>query len=98
MKLELNAAMFRKMLGGAAKFLPFLSIVIMTLAIGYSAYNLSQVLSIAPTEQDVTAQRQKLAATKIKFDVKTIDSVSSLVQVEVPIDLTNVGKADPFAP
>lgn len=98
MKIEITPATFKKVLGKALALLPFIATLSVISLIAYGGWTISQTLNIAPSGKDIEVQREKLTSQPIHFDVKTIDSVNSLVQVQVPINLDNLGKNDPFAP
>lgn len=98
MKLELNTEVVKKIAKKLASLGPFLAMLAMLGAIGYCGWRASQSLNVVPSDAAIEAVRSTQAATKIKFDVKVINSLNALVEVPTTIDTTTVGKTNPFAP
>jgi hypothetical protein len=98
MKIELSLDTLKKLVKTASSIGPFLSLLFVIGAIGFSAWRLGTSFQISPSEPAIEAARNSQAGARIRFDVKTIDSLNSLVDVPTSIDTTNIGKPNPFAP
>jgi hypothetical protein len=99
MKMKLD---FKKIAARLAQhLLRFRGLIIFLVAIGligYSIYLFSRIIDIRPDQAYLSEQRKKLDESKISFDKKTIQSINQLQQINPKIDLSNVGKSDPFSP
>ena len=80
------------------RILPILSLLLAGGAIGFGLYRLNQVITVIPDPEMVKLEQETVEKAQIKFDIKTIDSLNHLTPVEGKVDLTNLGKTDPFSP
>lgn len=80
------------------KFRVIIVLVVSIGLIGYAGYLGSQMLNLQPDQAYLATQREKLTATKVGFDKQTVIIINSLKQVNPTVNLTNIGKSDPFSP
>ncbi len=66
--------------------------------VGYAGYLISRIVDLQPDQAYLASKRQEIDKTKINFDKKTIQTINNLKQINPTVDLSNVGKSDPFAP
>ena len=98
MKLELNMATLKEFGRRLVALAPTLTLLGIAALLTFTALQIRNVLILEPTPIQVAAERTKVDATKIKFDVKALDSVNSSIEVDAHTDLGNLGKSDPFSP
>ncbi|HSX14856.1 MAG TPA: hypothetical protein VLE72_03025 [Candidatus Saccharimonadales bacterium] len=99
MKLKINfKAVIKKVSAIALKFKGLFIVAAVIVLVGYAGLLISRLVSLEPDQAYLADQRAKLDQTKINFDKKTIDTINHLQQLNPPIDLTNIGKSDPFSP
>ena len=96
-KLNLNK-LLNLALGYLYRLRSFLIVLIVVGLVGYAGYLASQIISIQPDQAYLSTQRQQLSQSKVNFDKSTIQTINSLVQLNPQVDLTNIGKSDPFSP
>jgi hypothetical protein len=63
---------------------------------GYTAFQLSQITNVAPSDSEVQAAISSRNAAKIKLNNKVIDQLSGTLVIPVDASPGDVGKADPF--
>lgn len=75
---------------------------LVTLAIialfGYAAFLVSKIVNVAPDKDYLDKAKGDASAQVIKLDVKAVDQLKSLVPVDAKVDLSSIGKSDPFSP
>ena len=98
MKFDLKSIKPMVILTKFLRIMPFLAFLVTVGAIGFSLWRLEQVVTIVPDPVLIAAERDKVSKAQIKFDTKTIDAVNKLKPINTKIDLTNLGKPDPFSP
>lgn len=76
----------------------FIIVIAIIGLLGYGGYLISQIIALQPDQTYLATQRQANGSTKINFDKPTITTINGLVQINPKIDLTNIGKSDPFSP
>ena len=99
MKLQLDPVKLAKQAGMLLyRFRTFLIIIIVLGLVGYAGYLASQIVNLQPNQAYLSAQQQKDDDTKINFDKATVQTINNLSQVNPTVNLTNIGKSDPFSP
>lgn len=99
MKLNLNTTSLIGRIGGLiAKYRGLILTLAVVGMVGYAGYLISQLVSVVPDKAYLAEQQQKLDKSKIRFDKTTITIINGLNQVNPQVDLSNVGKDNPFAP
>lgn len=63
---------------------------------GYTAYQISLVVAVTPNAAAVEAERAKVDTSNLKFDTKTIDSITKQHQINVSTNLSGIGTSNPF--
>jgi hypothetical protein len=78
------------------KFKDPLIVLVVTTLLAYTVYQLSLIVVVSPSREQVEAERASAAASVTKFDTATIEAI--IRQTPVPVDVTprDVGKNDPF--
>ena len=76
----------------------FLILLVVIGLFGYAAYQVSRIVAVAPDAAYLEKAKGDASATVIKLDVKAVEGLKNLVPVDVKVDLSNVGKSDPFSP
>ena len=91
MKNDLN-----KLLPLLLKYKGLLVLVAVLAICGYTAYQISVVVAVAPDAKTISEEQANITTTKIKFDTKTIDAIVHQNQVNVSTDLSGLGTTNPF--
>jgi Tfp pilus assembly protein PilO len=97
-KLNFNAQTLRNVGRFFAKFRTIFTLLAVAGVIGFSLYQVNKIVVLQPDANYLDAKRADQQKTAIKFDTKTLDAVNDLVQVNGQVDLSNLGKQNPFAP
>ncbi len=79
-----------------SKFRSFAILLAMLAIVGYTGYQISVAVSVTPTVESLAAAKQKLNPTAVKFDMRTIDSITQHAAVKVSPDLGGLGTSNPF--
>src|SRR5690348_914491 len=99
MKLSLSpSGLLQKIATFLARYRGFIVAVVVLAMLGYAGFLISRLVSLQPDQAYLADQRQQLDKSKIRFDKATITTINGLNQVNPQVDLSNVGKANPFAP
>jgi hypothetical protein len=99
MKMKLDSLGILKKAGLVlVKARGFIALVAIIGLLGYGGYLASKVVNLQPDQTYLTDQRQQLDQAKISFDKQTIQTINNLEQVNPTVDLSNIGKSDPFSP
>lgn len=80
------------------KYANFMFGIVVFSLLGYTAFQISQISTVAPDAAYVEDEIKKSDAKRIKLDTKTLDAVRVLNQLEIKPDTANPGKPDPFTP
>jgi hypothetical protein len=98
LKLNLSTETLKDLGKRLVALTPVLTLVGIAAILTYTAIQIRNVLVLEPKPALVAAERKKIEDSKVKFDVKTLDSVNNSVEVDAHTDLGSLGKSDPFSP
>ncbi|HSX48436.1 MAG TPA: hypothetical protein VLF41_02960 [Candidatus Nanoarchaeia archaeon] len=80
------------------KLRSFLITLVVIGLFGYAAYQVSKIVAVAPDKDYLDKAKGDASAQVVKLDVKAVDQLKNLVPVDVKVDLSSIGKSDPFSP
>lgn len=95
LKLSINP---KQLLGLIKKSQGFLVLVAVIAICGYTAYQISLVVAIAPDKATIEAEKKTAEDTSVKFDMKTISAITQQTNVAVSPNLSGIGTSNPFFP
>lgn len=75
-----------------------LLVIVVAGLVGYGAYLIQQAVTVQPDPAYLEAQRHDLSKAKVVFDKNTIQTINDLQTLNPKVDLSNIGKSDPFSP
>ncbi len=94
MKLNLNLASLPLLL---AKYQVFLALLVCTATVGFTAFQISIVLSATPDQEYIAAQKEQQEKIRIKNDTKTLKALRQLKAAGNTTPSLETGKSDPFS-
>lgn len=96
LKLNFDQAKFKKT---AIKILPKVVAIAVIGVIVWTGYFLSNLLyGNQSTNEPATLENAQATQKQIKFNKKTLESLDELVRAKDDIDISNVGRDNPFQP
>jgi len=99
MKMKLDIMGILKTAGGMLlKIRGLLALLVIIGMLGYGGYLISQIINLQPDQSYLTTQTQSLDQSKVSFDKQTVQTINNLQQVNPTVNLSNIGKTDPFSP
>lgn len=99
MKIKLDSVGILKTAGDLLlKVRAFITLLAVIGLLSYGGYLISQILNLQPDQSYLIDQRQQLDQTKISFDKQTVKTIDSLKPLNPTVNLSDIGKSDPFSP